>query len=181
MYIPKRPRIWINWNPPFQTQIYLIKVPLSVNIVTQDFPHKNQFLKVLWTEVWEEGFQLMLILVHLGMYFAAVMVFIQACIYHPPDTLIQIGSGSANWSYNHILFFRYAFGVERIKGIRFGTGKHSSSPGIQSWWFHDFGLGSRSLFHRRCSSCRRLFFGLSHNFFCKVYIFFLFLFYFIKK
>ena len=32
-YIPKRPRICINWNPPSQTQIYLVKVPLNVNIV----------------------------------------------------------------------------------------------------------------------------------------------------
>ena len=29
-YIPKRPRICINLNPPFQTQIYLVKVPLNV-------------------------------------------------------------------------------------------------------------------------------------------------------
>ena len=36
-YIPKRPRICINWNPPFRTKIYLIKVPLNVNIVKQDF------------------------------------------------------------------------------------------------------------------------------------------------
>ena len=32
-YIPKRPRICINWNPPFQTQIYLVKVPLNVSVV----------------------------------------------------------------------------------------------------------------------------------------------------
>ena len=35
-YIPKRPRICINWNPPFQTQIYLVKVALNVNIVKQN-------------------------------------------------------------------------------------------------------------------------------------------------
>ena len=28
-YIPMRPRICINWNPPFQTQIYLVKVCTS--------------------------------------------------------------------------------------------------------------------------------------------------------
>ena len=33
VYIPKRTRIDINWNSPFQTQIYLVKVPLNVNIV----------------------------------------------------------------------------------------------------------------------------------------------------
>ena len=32
-YIPKRPRICIIGNPPFQTQIYLLKVPLNVSIV----------------------------------------------------------------------------------------------------------------------------------------------------
>ena len=46
-YIPKRPRICINWNPPFQTQIYLVKVPLNVNIVKQDLLYKKQFLKIL--------------------------------------------------------------------------------------------------------------------------------------
>ena len=43
--IPKRTRICINWNPPFQAQIYLVKVPLNVNIVTQDLLHKNSFWK----------------------------------------------------------------------------------------------------------------------------------------
>ena len=37
-YIPKRPRICIN-----QTQIYLVKVPLNVNIVKQDLLHKKSF------------------------------------------------------------------------------------------------------------------------------------------
>ena len=46
-YMPKRPRICINLNPPFQTQIYLVKVPLNVNIVKQDLLDKNQFLKIL--------------------------------------------------------------------------------------------------------------------------------------
>ena len=39
--MPKRPRICINWNPPFQTQIYLVKVPLNVNIVKQDLINKK--------------------------------------------------------------------------------------------------------------------------------------------
>ena len=34
-------------NPPFQTQIYLVKVSLNVNIVKQDLLHKKQFLKIL--------------------------------------------------------------------------------------------------------------------------------------
>ena len=54
-YIPKRPRICINWNAPFQTQIYLVKVPLNVNIVKQDLLHKKKFLKNLWSEVWKGG------------------------------------------------------------------------------------------------------------------------------
>ena len=44
-YIPKTPRICIIWNPPFQTQIYLVKVPLNVNIVKQDSLHKKDFWK----------------------------------------------------------------------------------------------------------------------------------------
>ena len=44
-YIPKRPRICINLNPPFQTQIYLVNVPLNVNIVNQDLLNRKQFLK----------------------------------------------------------------------------------------------------------------------------------------
>ena len=32
---------------PFQTQIYLVKVPINVNIVKQDLLHKKQFLKIL--------------------------------------------------------------------------------------------------------------------------------------
>ena len=73
-YIPKRPRICINWNPPFQTQIYLVNVPLNVNIVKQDLLNKKQFLKILWSEVWKGVFQLMHILDLFGMYFDAVVV-----------------------------------------------------------------------------------------------------------
>ena len=73
-YIPKRPRICINWNPPFQTQIYLVKVPINVNIVKQDLLHKKQFLKILWSEVWKGGFQLIQILGLMGMYFDTVVV-----------------------------------------------------------------------------------------------------------
>ena len=62
------------WNPHFQTQIYLIKVPLNVNIVKQDLLYKKQFLKILWSEVWKGGFQLIHILGLLGMNFDAVVV-----------------------------------------------------------------------------------------------------------
>jgi hypothetical protein len=41
-----------------QTQIYLEKIPLNVNIVKQDLLNKKQFLKILWSDVWKGGFQL---------------------------------------------------------------------------------------------------------------------------
>ena len=75
--IPKRHRICINWNPPFQTQIYLVKVPLNVNIVKQDLLSKKQFLTILWSEVWNGGLQLIQILGLLGMYFDDVVVEVQ--------------------------------------------------------------------------------------------------------
>ena len=50
-YIPKRPRICINWYLSFQTQIYLVKIPLNVNIVKQYLLNKKQFLKILWSIV----------------------------------------------------------------------------------------------------------------------------------
>ena len=72
---PRGPEsMYINWNIPFQTQIYLVNVPLNVNIVKQNLLNKKQFLKNLWREVWKGGFQLMQILGLLGMYFDAVVV-----------------------------------------------------------------------------------------------------------
>ena len=56
-YIPKRTRTCINWNPTFQTQIYLVKVTLNVSIVKKDLLHKKQILKILWSEVWKGGFK----------------------------------------------------------------------------------------------------------------------------
>ena len=56
-----------------QTQIYLLKVSLNVNIVKQDLLNKKQFLKILWSEVWKGGFQLIQILGLLGMFFDAVV------------------------------------------------------------------------------------------------------------
>ena len=55
-----------------------------------DLLNKKQFLKILLSEVWKEGFQLMQILGLLGMYFDAVVVsrsqeeftFIQICSGH---------------------------------------------------------------------------------------------------
>ena len=87
-YIPKRTRICIIWNSPFQTQIYLVKVPLNVNVVKQDLLNKKQFLKILWSEVWKGGFHLIQILGLLGMYFDAVVVEVKIFF-----TFIQIGSG----------------------------------------------------------------------------------------
>ena len=45
--IPNRPRICINRNPPFQTQIFLVKVPLNVSVVKLYLLHKKQILKNL--------------------------------------------------------------------------------------------------------------------------------------
>ena len=53
--MPKRPRICIYWNPRFQTDIYLVIVPLDVIIVKQDLL-KKVFLKILWSKVWKGGF-----------------------------------------------------------------------------------------------------------------------------
>ena len=55
-YIPKRPWICINWNPPFQTKIYLVKAPLNVSIVFEIFIKQGlkidadcrPFRSVLW-------------------------------------------------------------------------------------------------------------------------------------
>ena len=56
---------------PLTDQINLVKVPLSVNVVKQDLLHKNSLWKFYKVR---SGFQLMLILVLLGMYFDAVVV-----------------------------------------------------------------------------------------------------------
>ena len=67
------------------------KVPLNVNIVRQDLLHicRKPFLKILWSEVLKEGFQLMLILSLLVMDFDVVVVivtnsspYIQICSDH---------------------------------------------------------------------------------------------------
>ena len=73
-YIPKRPKNLHQLKSPFQSQIYLVKVPLNVNIVKQGLLHKKQFLKILWCKVWKGGLQLIQILDLLGMYFDAMVV-----------------------------------------------------------------------------------------------------------
>ena len=44
-YIPKRPRICINWNSPFQTKNYLVKVSLNMNIMNKIYLIKNNIWK----------------------------------------------------------------------------------------------------------------------------------------
>ena len=58
---------------PLTDQINLVKVPLSVNVVKQDLLHKNSLWKFYKVR---SGFQLMLILVLLGMYFDVAVVFV---------------------------------------------------------------------------------------------------------
>ena len=41
-YIPKKPGICINRNPPFQTQVYLVKLSQNVSIVKQDLLNKQK-------------------------------------------------------------------------------------------------------------------------------------------
>ena len=55
----------------------------------QDLLHNRQFIKILWSEVWKGGFQLIQILGLLGMYFDAVVVEFKFFFF----TFIQIGSG----------------------------------------------------------------------------------------
>ena len=89
-YIPRRPRISINWNPPFQTSLHKIS-KVDFFRLTKNFFRNKIFLflkkkivslkknsfQILWSEVWKGGFQLMLILGLLGMYFDAAVVFVK--------------------------------------------------------------------------------------------------------
>ena len=76
-YLPRRPRICINWNPLFQTHIFFIKCTSKCNNCETRFTSSKQFLKNLRSEVWKRGFQLMLILGLQGMYFDAAVVFVK--------------------------------------------------------------------------------------------------------
>ena len=110
-YIPKRPRICINWNPSFQTKIDLVKVPLKVNIVKQDLLNKKQVLKILWSEFWKGGFQLIQILGLLGMYFDAVVVEVKTflLLFRLALAILCIGSkGFQVYSLQWKLHFRNA-------------------------------------------------------------------------
>ena len=106
-YIPRRPRISINWNPPFQTSLHKILEVVFFRLNFFFFRNKKSFSKEqllfgflcivkqkkisersenFWKflfskiyfikKVWKGGFQLMLILGLLGMYFDAVVVFV---------------------------------------------------------------------------------------------------------
>ena len=106
-YIPRKTRISINWNPPFQTSLHKIskvvffrltifffrnkiffsKKQLLFSFLCIEKQKKNLersenfwiflFLKIYFTKkVWKGGFQSMLILGLLGMYFDAAVVFV---------------------------------------------------------------------------------------------------------
>ena len=110
-YIPRRPRISINWNPPFQTPLHKISKEVFFRLTifffrNKKFLSKEQllfsflcivkqkkisersenfwnflFLKIYFIKkVWKGGFQLMLILGLLGMYFDAVVVEVKTCL-----------------------------------------------------------------------------------------------------
>ena len=105
-YLPRRPRIIINWNPTFQTSLlkiskgFFLDLQLFFSGTKKNFQEqllfrffmyckakkkfrsnpKNYeicFLKIYFLKkVWKGGFQLMLILGLLGMYFDAAVVFV---------------------------------------------------------------------------------------------------------
>ena len=106
-FIPRRPRISINWNPPFQTSLHKILKEVLFRLTIFFFRNKKSLSKkqllfsflcigkqkkiserseIFWNflylkiyfikKVWKGGFQLMLILVLLGRYFDAVVVFV---------------------------------------------------------------------------------------------------------
>ena len=82
-YLRERTRICINWNHPFRTQSYFVKVPLNVNIAKQDLLHKNSFRKL-----YEGG-----ILTDADSGPHRHVLWCYCGISHQPDTFIQIGSG----------------------------------------------------------------------------------------
>ena len=90
--------------PPFQTQIYLVKVLLNGNIVIQDLLNKKQFLKILWSEVWKGGFQLIQILGLLGMYFDAVVVEVKTFL------ILFILALAIRWAVYLTYFANFKFG-----------------------------------------------------------------------
>ena len=83
-YIPRRPRISINWNPPFRTYLwskFSKMIALKFFFALHKKLNKSCYLdkkKLLLKSQWglKGGFQLMLILSLLGMYFDAAVVFV---------------------------------------------------------------------------------------------------------
>ena len=53
-----------------------------MNIVKQDLLNKKQFLKILWSDAWKGGFQLMQILGLLSMHFDAVVVEVETFYFY---------------------------------------------------------------------------------------------------
>ena len=76
-YIPRRPRISINWNPPFQTSLkHFLKNCFSYSkCCFTMLTFRVTFTKWIW--VWKGVFQLIQILGLLGLYFDAAVVFIK--------------------------------------------------------------------------------------------------------
>ena len=111
---PKRLRICINWNPPFQTKLYLLKVPLNVNILKQDLLNKKGFLKILWSEVWRG------ISIDAG---SGPLRYLLCCgiiICHQLFTFIQIGSGhTVTWVFYIWQYFGWLFSNIRNLSVNY--------------------------------------------------------------
>ena len=119
-YILKRPRICINWDPTFQTQIYLVKVLINVNIVKQDLHNKKQFLKILWSEIWKGGFQLMQILGLLGIYIELPVQYMKIpSLEHVVYT---------NWFFVFVSIFKTIYVHNRFWAWNFH---------VLNWWFNE--------------------------------------------
>ena len=110
----------------------------------QGLLHKKQFLNNLWSKVWNGGFQLMLILVFLGMYFDAAVVFFKTFF-----TFIQIGSGhNVKESVFPCLFCSW-MGMDLTLASQAGAVTVSSTCSLHSEGSFEF-LHSRSLSARKC-------------------------------
>ena len=92
----------------------------------------KQFLTILWSEVWKGRFQLMLILVLLGMYFDAVVAFVTSKTLLSRLALVILWGGipyskeltgnSCNWNVNKLVFFKN--GRQSPPKSRFGQETH---------------------------------------------------------
>ena len=72
------------------------------------YVNKKQLLKILWSEVWKGGFQLMQILGLLGMYFDAVVVEVEKYVF----TFFQIGAGHTVYTAKVQTYFLCAFPMQ---------------------------------------------------------------------